>query len=125
MGWMQTASGQPVGAAEWSARGEPPDHPATRGPPSSPSVGRGMGRGGEGPGAGLLGAGGGDSSRRQDTFLKCLSEEGTQQPASVEGQLGVGTVRSGPAMVLEEVELTSCVTLGKSLTLSAPQCLLC
>ena len=84
-----------------------------------------MGRGGEGPGAGLLGAGGGDSSRRQDTFLKCLSEEGTQQPASVDGQLGVGPVRSGPAMVLEEVELTSCVTLGKSLTLSVPQCLLC
>lgn len=83
-----------------------------------------MGRGGEGPGARLLGAGG-DSSCRQDTFLKCLSEEGTQQPASVEGQLRVGTVGTGPAVALEEVELPSCVTLGKFLTLSAPLCLLC
>lgn len=117
--WMQTVSGQPVGAAERSARGEPPDGSATRGPPSSPFVGRGMGRGGEGPGARLQGTGRGDSSCRQGTFLKCLNEEGEQQPASVEGRLRVGTVRTGPVVVLEEVELSRCVTLGKSLTISA------
>ena len=78
-----------------------------------------MGRGGEGPGARLQGAGRGDSSRSHGTFLKCLSEESEQQPASVEGRLRVGTVRTGPEVVLKEVELSSCVTLGKSLTVSA------